>query len=131
MKARMAKPRPLAHLPGGGARGKVPEWEKTLHQGVNGSLVSGVGVKGQSRLGPRVGRGHPLPPGKATWPRTAWAWPFLLNNLHTPPKPVGTILASRCLNCHPTYLTYGIGLHSAPTPMPHAHIPWKVGPRCP
>lgn len=34
---------------------------KSHIRGVNGSLVSGVGVKGQSWLGPRVGRGHPLP----------------------------------------------------------------------
>lgn len=47
----MDKPPLLAHLPGGGAR-EVPVWEGLHQRGVNGSLVSGVGVKGQSWLGP-------------------------------------------------------------------------------
>lgn len=46
-------------LGAGSGAGQV--WEGSHERGVNGSLVSWVGVKGQSLLGPPVGRGHPLP----------------------------------------------------------------------
>ena len=45
-------------------------WEGTHERGVNGSLVSGVGVKGQSqRWGGLSREGPPSAPGKAIWLR--------------------------------------------------------------
>lgn len=45
----------------GAGSGVGQVWEGSHEREVNGSLVSWVGVKGQSLLGPPVGRGHPLP----------------------------------------------------------------------
>lgn len=63
------RPPPSPPALGRGQGGEGPVWEGSHQRGVNGSLVSGVGVKGQSWLGPLSREGPPSAPGKATWLR--------------------------------------------------------------